>query len=416
MKKTSYSLSRYFPEGTEYFYGYPAEEDSHFYNGVPPEIEELVALRPLVCAGPGVKTFAFADALKSDTFSILRDDLDVIKVTNKQIIALPKEINATKLGKERNKLLKQALVDMATPGSLVMAQPYLDSRLKQYYRIPSHRIVWINDKRNMNSYIPDQYLPEVYDEFLDGGCFYDADEQLPLPCVVKVSSSSSGDGVRICRSQKDVDKAKEDFKHLEGIIFVTELIDFERNFGVQFGIPHDPDQPIDIITWHEQLVDKKGAFVGGIIEQNQDESHLKTLNRVIVEKILPEIRRKGWYGIGGFDILMTKDERFYIIDPNFRMTGMTVYDLLYKNKDIESSMLSFMGTFEGSLQEFQKKIVPLALPGSNQQMYITTLAQHGSTFRFNAALLYETRKEIPKIASKFLKSGVQSDVLTNLVD
>ncbi|MFA4815059.1 MAG: hypothetical protein WC924_00485 [Candidatus Gracilibacteria bacterium] len=414
MKKAAYSLSQYFPEGTEYFYGYPAEEDSHFYNGVSPEIEELVALRPIICAGPNVKTICFSDTLKPETFNILRDDLGVIKVPDKQIISLPEEIDVSKRGKDRNRLIKQALVGLATPGRLIMAQPYLDTRLKTYYRIPSHRIIWINDKRNMSSYIPKAYLPEVYDEFLDGQCFIDSQEQLPLPCVVKVSSSSSGDGVRICRKEADIEKAKQDFKHLEGIIFVTELIEIERNFGVQFGISHDPDQAIDIINWHEQLIDKRGAFVGGVIEQNTDQSYFKMLDKVLLEEILPEIRRKGWYGIGGFDVLMTKDERFYFIDPNFRMTGMTVYDLLYKNKTIESSMLSFMGTFEGTAKAFQKRVVPLA-SGKDKKMYITTLAKHGDTFSFNTALLYEGCKDIPKIAEKLMKAGIQSDVLKGLV-
>src|SRR5689334_20798405 len=54
------SLSYYFPEGTQYFYGYPAGESGTFINLVPPEAEELVAARPLSCAGSNVTIVCFA--------------------------------------------------------------------------------------------------------------------------------------------------------------------------------------------------------------------------------------------------------------------------------------------------------------------------------------------------------------------
>jgi hypothetical protein len=210
-----YSLSRYFPEGTEYFYGYPADEDSHFFNGVPPEIEEMVSGRPMVCAGPNVKVVCLSACLDSVPFSILSKDLDVIRVDKKQIVALPDAIDTRVRGAKRNKLIKNALFEMTKERQLVMAQPYLDLRAKAHFQIPPHRSIWLNDKRNMSSYIPKAYLPEIYEEFMDGACFQQVD-QLPLPCVVKVTSSSSGDGVRICHTQEDVEKAKVDFGALEG--------------------------------------------------------------------------------------------------------------------------------------------------------------------------------------------------------
>lgn len=416
-----YSLSRYFPEGTEYYYGYPAEEDSHFFNGVSPEIEELVAARPLIIAGPNVKTICFEASLQPFCWNLMHElgSLKSDKVhgaDRRHIMVLPKNITARMRGSKRNKLLKEALVQMAHPGRLVMSQPYLDSRLKPRYEIPSNRTIWLNDKRNMVSYIPWQYLPKVYDEFLDGACFMDSVGQLPLPCVVKVTSSSSGDGVRICRTQEDIDNARRDFGKLEGIIMVTELVDMERNFAVQFGIPHDPDQPIEIIRWHEQMVNKNGAFVGGIIEAElQNHEMFRGLNKELLENILPEVRRRGWFGIGGLDVLMSKEGRFYFIDPNFRMTGMTVYDLLACNGDITSSLLSFAGTFEGTKKEFTKIMTEFATVGSsNQKLYLTTLTERRGLFRFNAALLYGSRREIPALAREVLKTGLRAPVLEGL--
>lgn len=406
-----FSLSRYFPKGTEYFYGYPAEEDSHFFNGVAPEIEELVAARPLLIAGPDVKVLCFKTTTERFVWRLL-EELGSLKANPENVILLPDEIENNIKGTERNRMVKQALVDMTTPGKLVMAQPFLDVRLKKNFAIPSHRIIWLNDKKNMASYVPWPYLAESYDEFLDGQCFADSSEQIPLPCVIKVSSSSSGDGVRICHTEDDIEKAKEDFARLEGIIMITELVDVERNFGVQFGIPQDPDQPIEIICWHEQLTDKNGSFVGGIIEPDQDQSIFKPLNKVILEKILPEVRRKGWFGIGGFDVLMNKDERYYFVDPNFRMTGMSVYDLLARNGEIKTPLLSFMGTFEGSQEDFEKVMKEIAMVGDpHQKLHLTTLTEHDGQFRFNAALLFDKRENLPRIAKEVLEKGIQSSVL-----
>ncbi len=409
-----FTLSRYFPEGTEYFYGYPAAEDSHFFNGVPPEIEELVAARPLVCAGPNVKTICFEASLEPFVWGLMKD-LGSMKAKKENIIVLPKEINNTVTGAERNRLLRTALIELSSPGSLVMAQPFLDNRLKEKFRIPSHRSIWLNDKRNLTYYVPPQYLAKTYDEFLDGRCFEECLDQIALPCVVKVSSSSSGDGVRICHTKKQLEKAKDDFASLEGIILISELIKSVRNFGVQFGIPEDKDLPPEIIMWHEQLTNENGVFMGGIIELGIEKTPLiKSMEKVILEKVLPEVRRRGWYGVGGFDVLMDKDEQFYIIDPNFRMTGMTVYDLLTRSGDIQKSSLSFMGTFEGSQKEFEKTMLALATVGnSKQKLHLTTLTEHKGLFRFNAALLFDEQKDIPKLAQEVLKKKVQSSVLEN---
>jgi hypothetical protein len=409
-----FTLSRYFPEGTEYFYGYPAEEDSHFFNGVPPEVEELVAARPLVCAGPNVKAICFEATVEPFVWDLMHE-LGSLKAKKSNLIVLPSEINNTVTGPERNRLLRNALLELSSGENLVMAQPFLDGRLKEKFRIPSHRSIWLNDKKNLSYYVPPQYLAKTYDEFLDGLCFEECLDQIALPCVVKVSSSSSGDGVRICRTKKQLEKAKDDFAGLEGIILISELVDAVRNFGVQFGIPEDKDMPPEIIMWHEQLTSEHGVFMGGIIEPGLEKTPLiKSVEKVILEKILPEVRRRGWYGVGGFDILMDKEEQFYIIDPNFRMTGMTVYDLLTRNGEIKKSSLSFMGTFEGSQKDFKKIMLELATVGSpKQRLHLTTLTEHNGLFRFNAALLFDHRKDIPKFAKEVLKKKIQSSVLEN---
>lgn len=412
--ETPFTLSRYFPTGTEYFYSYPTMEDSHFFNGVPPEVDELVAARPLVCCGPNLKTICFQASVEPFVWGMM-EELGSLKARREDVLVLPKDIDHHLTGAERNKRVKEALVDISSPGKLVMAQPFLDFRLKDKYAIPSHRIIWLNDKRNLSSYIPKAYTPEHYDEFLDGRCFEEYADQLPLPCVIKVSSSSSGDGVHICKTEKDVEEAKRKFAGMDGMILITEFVDIQRNFSAQFGIPEDQEAAPEIILWHEQLIDKNGAFLGGIIEPMEDLSVLKPLSKVLLEKILPEVRRKGWFGVGGFDVLMDADERFTIVDPNFRMTGMSVYDLLARNGDIQSPLISFMGTFAGTQDEFQNTMRTLAKVGSpSQRLYLTSLTEHDGLFRFNAALLFGGRDELPGLAREVLGKGIQADVLSNI--
>jgi hypothetical protein len=164
------------------------------------------------------------------------------------------------------------------------------------------------------------------------------------------------------------------------------------------------------------MVDSHGAFVGGIIETGEQNLEIfRSLNQELLERILPEVRRRGWFGIGGFDVLMSKEGRFYFVDPNFRMTGMTVYDLLACNGNITSSLLSFSGTFEGTRKEFYGLMEGCARVGdSGQKLYLTALTEHRGLFRFNAALLFDSRRDIPVLAREMLRRGMESSVLERM--
>ncbi|MEK7544888.1 MAG: hypothetical protein AAB551_02040 [Patescibacteria group bacterium] len=410
------TLSRYFPKGTQYFYAYPAEEASHFYNAVPPEVEEVVAARPLSCCGPNVKVICFAESLKQKSWEML-NDLNAINIERKNILTLPEKITTAIKGNERNDLICESLSKMVKKGKLLMAQPFLDARLKSFYQIPPQRTIWLNDKRNLSSFIPQQFLPRRYFEFLDGMCFHETEEKVPLPCVVKVSSSSSGDGVRICRTKKDLEEAKHEFRKIEGMIIVDEYINIKKNLGVQFGIPYDLKKPIEIIGIHEQLTSKDGAFLGGILDLEEEKFYRKKLSTLLIKKILPEVQRKGWYGIGGFDVLVDKKGKFHFVDANFRMTGMTTYDFLVRNKIIKKSLISFSGLFHGNESEFREKIMKIATPKNKDQMlFITALTEKNNMYRFNAAMIFDNKRQMKVNAKKLIESGVISEVMSQVCE
>lgn len=411
MKK--FTLSRYFPKGTQYFYGYPAERNSHFFNAVPPELEEIVAARPFACAGPNVKILCFSSSIKAETWKMLHDELKMTEIEKKQIIFMSPKITAAVKGDERNKMIVEELVKITHRKKFLMAQPYLDSNLSSKYQIPPHRIVWLNDKKNMSSIIPKEHLPERYAEFLDGLCFIETSEKMPIPCVVKVSSSSSGDGVRICKTKKDLQRAKEEFKNIGSIIVVDEFIDAEINLGVQFGISYDAKIPMDLVACHEQITDGNGKFLGGIVDEKKYKPYARKIKNLLLKKILPEVKKKGWYGVGGFDVLFGKNGKFYFIDVNFRMTGMTIYDYLVKNKVVKKPIISFTGKFHGTAKDFRSRIlVPFGDPHAKSRMlYITAITENNGTFLFSCAMSFDDKKSLQSNAKLLLEKGIKSEVL-----
>src|SRR3989339_1730573 len=207
----SFTLSKYFPKGTEYFYSFPAVGDTSFFNRVPPFKEELVAARPLVCAGKNVKVITFYSTTEFIVWRLL-NELNIKISPPENIIVFPKNITSELNGKKRNKLIKEALSSFSSKGKLIMAQPLVSDKIANKYLIPPEVAIWCNDKKNITHYIDTKYLPKRYKIFSNGKLFFEDGLVFPFPCVVKVSSSSSGDGVRICRSQADLNKARKKFR------------------------------------------------------------------------------------------------------------------------------------------------------------------------------------------------------------
>lgn len=404
------SLSKFFQPGTEYFYSFPAGEDSLFFNQVPAWKEELVAARPLVCAGDRVKAIVFAATTEPGTWRLL-ERLALPMISSEHIITLPEHITTQVTGKRRNKLVKKALREVATPGRLIMSQPFLDPDVASLYQINPELSVWCNDKKNLPAYIPEEHLPQRYGTFPDGESFFQHAEFL-LPCVVKVSSSSSGDGVRICKTAAAIDAAKRKFRKISGTIIIEECIDFLHNIGIQFGIPYDSSRPIEIIGVNEQMTTPAGEYIGAIVDESRQIPFIERINAFIAEHILPNIRARGWHGIGGLDVLIGENGRFYFIDCNFRMTAITPYLCLLKNGLIRQPIATFTGSFAGTESDFMERILPLSdRQNPEQLMQIITLNRHKEAYNFNAALYFPDRTQLPRMAAELLAHGVDSSVL-----
>ncbi|HSX23585.1 MAG TPA: hypothetical protein VLE74_00595 [Candidatus Saccharimonadales bacterium] len=406
------SLSRYFPAGTYYFYGYPSGDASGFLNKVPPAVEELVAARPLVCAGDHVQVVSFANAASPDTLQFISSQPGLPMLPEERRTVLSAAIRANITGAARNRLVKQDLKQLVPAGSLVMAQPFLDEDMGHLYQIPPQLTNWLNDKKNMESFIPAALLAQRYAAFESGQTFSKDRRPWTLPCVVKVSSSSAGDGVYLCKDNGVLQAVRSALKDATGTVIVERYIEAQANYGIQFGIPQNPALPIDIIGVNEQLTTPEGEFIGGVIDTANDYKELETVKQQLLSHILPEVRKMGWYGVGCVDVLVSPIGQPFIIDCNFRMTGMTAYLMLAANKRISGSMMSFSGEYKGSLAKLQETIGHISRQDRTEiPMHIITLTEQDGACRFNAAISFRQSADLSDSASRLLQAGVASKAL-----
>lgn len=414
--KRPLSLSTYFPAGTQYFYGYPAGEESGFFNQVPPVVEELVAARATACAGRGVSVVSFAATQAPQIDPAVLQAFAIPAVDPEQRVVLPLNLDRQLEGAARNQYLKQCLTAATPPGSLVMAQPFTGEEMVDYYQIPAKLTTWLNDKHSLPQFIHRNYLPERLAVYGSGEAFATGVTGLTLPFVVKASSSSAGDGVFICHSSADVAEAIDNLGQLAGTVLVESYINTKHNFGVHFGIPERRTQAIDIIGINEQLTTPDGEFIGGVIRSRITPSQLRPTVEYIRNTVLPYIRDMGWYGVGCFDVLEALDGRFYIIDSNFRMTGMTAYHFLRANQQLEAPLLGFAGSFKGTQEELMQGLLPFGEPHSPSHiMQLIALNRDGDTWHFNAALLFEDNAQLWRRIRRLLIAGVRSDALEQML-
>lgn len=398
------SLSTFLPPDTTYFYGYPAGDTGSFYNGVPPWVEELVSARPFVCAGDDVQIAAFAEPSRDRILRFL-EEIGVSLLPRDRIIAIPPCIDASIEGPDRNAAIITALSRQMRERSLVMAQPFDDEHLRDRCAIDPDVTRWLNDKANMREYIPGAYLPETYASYASGTAFA-ADVQNYTPCVVKVASSSSGDGVAVCRLTEDLAMARRKFKDVRGSIIVQEYIESQENLCVQFGIPAGPEKPVEVIGATRQLTSPMGEFLGGVISQQNGIP--PTMRDLLVNRILPAVRARGWYGIGAIDALIIDDERYKFIDPNFRMNATTAPLVQVVNGEVKRNMIAFNGTYPGQPEDLHDIV---RMGDDYQLLNIIALTYGRGLVRMSAALLFDQKETIHETAIALQQRGIRSDVL-----
>ncbi len=411
-------LSEVFPKNTVYYYGFPAGSDSGFYNACPPEIEELVAMRSAVCAGANMKVVVFSSTVEQDVWNFMRDDLGTNLVSREQLIVLPASINTAVLGAQRNEQTKRALAELVPDGALIMAQPYIDQRLEKKYLISPNITTWLNDKNNIEEMVPQHYRVLEFARARNGKNFSTMNaDALPYPCVVKISSSSSGNGVIVCANAQELKHAQHQWKDMPNTIIIQKRIETPKEIDIKFAIHQDRSVPFEILGYSDEINKPNGEYLGGIVRCQHSESRLiQNIRATLLTTILPIIQQKGWFGVGGVDVLIDKNGQYYFNDFNCRMTATMAQTMQANQGDIQSQcILVFNGTFLGSLNELKEKISPIATHQSQQQrLNIVALAHDKNEVRLHAGILFDDNRMLKQHITTLQRLGIRSEMFDHL--
>ncbi len=410
------SIADYYPRDTTLFYGYPSGEASGFYNTVPPWVEELVSARPLATIRPTdqMQTVVFERPAQTATRRFLRDTLGYNLVDDNQVITLPKEIDGNLVDLERNKTVERALIARIPAGKLNMAQPFRGPKVDSLYQIDPQLTTFLNDKANLPQWVDQKYLPRRYAQFPNGAAFTAFEGEFASSCVVKVSSSSAGDGVVICKKNawggnSLLGKAREKFRNIKAPIFVEEYVesDEEGGYGVQFAIPFDKEKPIQVLGFGRQLITQAGEFLGSFIDVNAKLA--ANIQATLVSEVLPKVRQMGWFGMGGLDIIVRKNGDLCIIDPNFRLTAVSAPLIQALNSGRDQKVIPFTAYIDTARTCFRTILKEYASEGTSRQMFrLAALAEGEQRQNFNAALLYRNREELKDMARALVQLKVRS--------
>ena len=128
-----------------------------------------------------------------------------------------------------------------------------------------------------------------------------------------------------------------------------------------------------------------------------------------------KIRSFGWYGVGGIDVLIGTNGKFYFIDPNFRMTATFAYVCLSNRDILTIPTITFSGSIECSKSAFEKNIVSLT-KGKDAPLKIISLTNHENVFRFNAGIQFVSNDDLRRKAVMLDSLGVKGPVLTDIIE
>ncbi|MBU4086683.1 MAG: ATP-grasp domain-containing protein, partial [Nanoarchaeota archaeon] len=141
------------------------------------------------------------------------------------------------------------------------------------------------------------------------------------PFVVKKTTGSSGDGVKIIKRPSQLSELESFLNGSE--FFVEDYIDYVHNHSLQFFV--DSKGEIHYIGYGEQNTTEEGEYLGLVCMLNKTPAK-GLLN--VGEKTCAEIAARGYKGFVGLDILEDDEGKYHIIDPNIRCTAATPVYLL----------------------------------------------------------------------------------------
>ncbi|HIH18091.1 MAG TPA: ATP-grasp domain-containing protein [Nanoarchaeota archaeon] len=203
-------------------------------------------------------------------------------------------------------------------GSLHLLHPY-NTINEDVCAINPRLLSYLNNKANLREIVeisPKRKLITV-DELLRKD-----NEIMKKPFVVKKTTGSSGDGVRILNSADEL-PSLDGFLNNETDIILEEFVDSAKNYGIQYFI--GKDKRARFVGFNFQKTTESGEFEGSVccLSEKPDEGLVE-----VGFKACKNIAALGYWGFVGLDVLQNKAGDYYVIDPNIRATAATPVYLL----------------------------------------------------------------------------------------
>ncbi|MCA0757190.1 ATP-grasp domain-containing protein [Paenibacillus sp. N4] len=237
------------------------------------------------------------------------------------------------------------------------------------YWIAPELIAYLNNKGNLKDLVPKQNLARR--KVLSISDFAQ-EKNFPfgLPFVAKAATDEpQGGGIEvvICKNNADLQYAKQLFNSCNFVV-MEEQIPILRNYCVQFVQTYKGD--FIYLGAAEQIINE-GKYTGNWVTQEDNQLPEKVIQ--LGEQIMEKAVSLGYYGIAGFDIVISEDNRIIAIDLNFRMNASTVALLLKESimESLQVNTLKFrnfktfvsLNKFERTIKTFiqQKRLVPLSI-------------------------------------------------------
>lgn len=252
---------------------------------------------------------------------------------------------------------------------MVLNFPHLAKELDfSRYWVDPQLLFYLNNKGNLKEVVPEQHLPQRkvlgISDFLN-------DEKSPFafPFVVKAATDEPVGGgleVVICKNEEDLQYAKKLFDRCDFIV-IEDYIPIKENYCIQFAQTYKGN--LVYLGASEQIINEEGTYKGNWLEEVEEHQPPKQVT-YLAKQVMEKAVSLGYWGIAGFDIVISEDGKIFVIDLNFRMNGSTTA-LLLKDSIIKAynvstiKVLSYktsvdFSRFEGIIEQMvdQKKLVP----------------------------------------------------------
>ncbi|MCY6383470.1 hypothetical protein [Hoeflea prorocentri] len=185
--------------------------------------------------------------------------------------------------------------------------------------VASDCLAHLNNKQNIAQLSGPENIPRR--RTIDNGS-RDQRDTLVAPIALKIATNEPNAGgldVAICRRRRHIDRALSRFADAETLI-AEELIEAVRNWCVQFAVT--ADGTVCEIGATEQICIRSGIHAGNLYAVDASpEENVLTIGRSIAEAG----SKLGFRGLCGFDILLDRHGKAFVIDLNFRPVSSSAF-------------------------------------------------------------------------------------------